>query len=276
MQSDVGGSWFSDDSFWTDYASLLFGPERWAEVPSVVDAILSLAGKTPPGVPCHSGTGADPDRDTPYRHPGAVLDVCCGPGRHALEFARRGWTTTGIDLTPQYIAAAAESADAMGVPAEFIEADARTWERPEAFDLAINLFTSFGYFEDEEDDLCMLAAIYRSLRPGGVLVLDLVGKELAVRDFTEGEWFERDGRIVLTAFSVVGPWEYLRNRWIILDGNRRTDRTWDQRLYSATELVAVLKKAGFTDVRIYGSWDGSPYDRQADRLVAVALKSGTA
>jgi SAM-dependent methyltransferase len=245
----VEGDWFADDAFWTDYAPVLFGGDRWAEVPAVVDSILALAG-TAPG--------------------SAVLDVCCGPGRHALEFAARGHRVVGVDITEPYIAAARDSAGAMGLGAEFILADARSWSRPGAFSLAVNLFTSFGYFETRSEDETMLERIHESLEPGGALVMDLVGKEIAARDFTGGEVFERDGRRIQTEFTVIGAWEGLRNRWVVVDGDKRIDRSWVQRLYAATELRDSLLKAGFSSVALFGSWDGSPYDAEAVRLVALA------
>jgi len=250
--ADAG--WFADDGFWTDYAPLLFGGERWAEAPAVVDAVLALAG-TPPGSP--------------------VLDLCCGPGRHALEFAARGYPVVGVDITAPYLAAAADSARAMGLAAEFIHADARSWSRPGAFALAVNLFTSFGYFDTKAEDEAMLARLAESLAPGGTLVMELVGKETAARDFIEGEWFERDGKLVMTEFSVVGAWEGLRNRWVIVDdqragGARRIDRSWVQRLYAGTELRESLVRSGFASVSLFGSYAGAPYDQHAERLVAVA------
>ncbi len=245
------GPWFSDDSFWTEFAPLLFGGDRWAEAPAVVDAILALSG---------ASTGA------------SVLDMCCGPGRHALEFATRGYSVVGVDITEPYLAAARDSAASMGLSAEFVHADARSWSRPGAFDLALNLFTSFGYFATAAEDSAMLGRIYESLAPGGALVMDLVGKEIAARDFIEGEWFERDGRLVLTEFEVVGAWEGLRNRWILVDGSRRTDRSWVQRLYAGTELREALISAGFCSVELFGTWAGGQYGAKAERLVAVARK----
>ncbi len=245
-------SWFAERGFWEDYASLLFGGERWAEAPEVVSSILELAG-APPGTP--------------------ILDLCCGPGRHALEFAARGHPVVGVDITEPYLAAARDSAEARGLGnAEFVRADARAWSRPGAFGLAVNLYTSFGYFESPEEDRLMLARAYESLAPGGTLVMEMSGKETAARDFIEGEWFERDGRLVMTQFEVVGAWEGLRHRWIIVDGARRVDRSWVQRLYSAVELSSALRSVGFSSVDSYGSYEGAPYDQSAERLVAVARK----
>jgi SAM-dependent methyltransferase len=245
-------NWFADDGFWAAYAPLMFDSARWAEVPAVIDGILALSG---------------------VRKGCAVLDSCCGPGRHALEFARRGYKVTGVDITGPYLEAARDSAAAEGLAAEFVQADARVFERPEAFGLAVNLFTSFGYFATPEEDQHMLSRLYTSLAPGGSLVMELAGKETAARNYIEGEWFERDGKTILTEFTVEGPWEGLRNRWIILDGDKRMDRSWVQRLYAGTELRALLLNTGFATVELYGTFDGEPYGPKARSLVAVATKA---
>lgn len=256
-EAPPSGLWFEDEAFWTAYAPIMFDEARWAEVPAVVDALERLAAP-PKG--------------------GAVLDACCGPGRHSLELASRGYRVTGLDLTAAYLDAARESAAGWGVEVEFVRGDLRRFERKAAFDLAINLYTSFGYFEDPADDLAALRALRASLKPGGALVMELTGKETAARDFTEGEWFERAGGTVLTEFSIVGDWEGLRNRWIVIrpkEGGKegeleRVDRSFVLRLYSAVELRAALLDAGFASVEIYGSLQGAPYDEKAASLVALA------
>ncbi len=252
--ADRGTEWFEDEEFWDVFAPLMFDENRWAEVPGVVDAIERLTGASPPG---------------------AVLDACCGPGRHSLEFAGRGYRVTGVDLMDSYLEAARESARDEGLDIEFLRADLREFRRPGAFDLAVNLFNSFGYFADPAQDLGMLRNIRESLKPGGRFVLEMLGKETAVRDFTEGEWFERNGWTVLTEYSAVGAWEGMRNRWILIRGAERIERTFVQRLYSGTEMAALLARAGFGEVRILGSLDGAPYDRKAESLVALAFPEGS-
>ena len=94
-----------------------------------------------------------------------------------------------------------------------MQADLRSFSRPAAFDVAINVYTSFGYCQTIEEDTQILRNIARSLKPGGYFILEMVGREIAVRDFTAGEWFERAGYTVLTDFSVEGAWEGLRSHW---------------------------------------------------------------
>lgn len=71
---------------------------------------------------------------------------------------------------------------------EFMQADMRAFRMPVGFDLAINLFTSFGYFEEEADDRKVLANVLASLNSGGAYVMDMMGKEILARSFQERDW----------------------------------------------------------------------------------------
>lgn len=241
--------WFEDGSFWESYAPLMFDEAKWAEAPEVVEAIEKLVHLKPKA---------------------SVLDLCCGVGRHAVEFARKGHMVTGVDLTLSYLEAAAETAEAAGLKIEFVRADARRFAHPGSFDLCVNLFTSFGYFRTEEEDIGLLANCARNLAPGGSLVLETIGKEVAARDFVKGEEFERAGWKVKTEYAVVGPWKAETNRWIIERDGERVDRSFDLRLYSGVEMLRALRLAGFSRASIFGGLDGRPYDESAETLVALA------
>ncbi|MFA6508782.1 MAG: class I SAM-dependent methyltransferase [Treponemataceae bacterium] len=261
---ETGKEWFSEAAFWERFAPVMFDPDRWAEVPAVADGIERLAGKAPGKNPA-GRAGADRARSVP-----CALDLCCGTGRISIELALRGWQTVGVDITASYLAAARESADDEGVALELIEQDVRRFVRPAAFDVALNLYVSFGYFDNAADDALLARNALKSLRPHGCFIIETLGKEIAVREFTDGEWFERGGYTVLTEFSVVDSWAALRNRWILLKDGERFDRSFDQRLYSGTELRRLLLDAGFSSVELYGEWDGEPYDEKARVLIAVA------
>lgn len=229
----------------------MFTPERWAEVPAVADGVIRFSQV--------SATAS-------------ILDLCCGTGRLTLEFARRGYGCTGVDITPSYVGAARESADDEALEVEWVLQDVRTFVRPSAYDLALNLYISFGYFDDPAEDLLFVRNAFASLRSPGTFIIETLGKEVAVRDFTDGEWFEREGFTVLTEYQVADSWGALKNRWILIKDGQRIEKTFLQRLYSATELRALLFQGGFGKVELYGDWDGRPYDRDARILIAVARK----
>src|SRR5438552_18525856 len=82
----------------------------------------------------------------------AVLDLCCGPGRCAIPLAKRGFAVTGVDRTKFLLGKARSLARRSHTRVEWIQADMRDFVRPEAFDLVLNLYTSFGYFDNKGDD----------------------------------------------------------------------------------------------------------------------------
>jgi len=144
--------------------------------------------------------------------------------------------------------------------------------RPDYFDTIVNLYISFGYFNDQKDDLKMLRNIYKSLKKNGSFIIETLGKEIIVRDFVEAEWFERAGCTILTEYEPVDSWTFMKNRWILLKDGKRVEKFFTQRLYSASELRALLQEAGFNKVEIYGDWDENPYDQYASKLITVARK----
>lgn len=231
----------------------MFDSKRWAEAPAVAEAVCRIAGLS---------KGAK------------ILDAGCGPGRISVELALRGLDVTGVDLIQSELDAAAETAADENVDLELVRADLRTFKSDKKFDCAVNLYTSFGYCDTIEEDAQILKSIFDSLRDGGYFILENLSRETAIMNFTEGEWFERAGKTVLTQFEVVGAWEGLRSRWILIDNETggRIDHEFVQRLYSAVELKRIMLGIGFKSVEIYGNYDFSPYNQNAKTMVIVARK----
>jgi SAM-dependent methyltransferase len=257
--------WFNDENFWGPFAPVMFDDTHWAEVSQVADGLTHLAR-----LDLYVSLSQSGDL---HRNSGPhILDLCCGFGRITAELARRGFAAVGVDITESYLRTAREDAAYEQLDIEYVREDARVFRRPGFFDVAVNLYISFGYFKKREDDLKTARNVYDSLKPGGAFIIETLGKEIAVRDFVEAEWFERAGFTVLTEYAPVDSWEGLKNRWIIIKDGRRIEKTFTQRLYAATELRALLQEAGFPQVEIYGDWDESPYDHRAKKLIAVGRK----
>jgi SAM-dependent methyltransferase len=147
----------------------------------------------------------------------------------------------------------------------------RRFVRPGSFDVVVNLLTSFGYFADPEDECRTLRNCRANLRPGGVLVMDIMSKEVLARVFRPRDWRrEADGRILLEERKVEGNWRWLEVCWTLLSGGQSHVRTFRLRVYAASELIDLLETVGFRDVRCFGSLGGSAYDQDAERLVILA------
>lgn len=245
--------WFEKEGFWLNYGPVMFDAHHWAEAPGIARAIVDLC-KLPAG--------------------SRVLDAGCGPGRIAVELALLGMDVTGVDIIGPYLEAAQESAADEGVGITTVQADLRRFQAPEQFDLAVNLYTSFGYCGTMEEDTRILQNIAASVKRGGHFVMECLSRENAVRDFTEGEWFCRGGKTVLTDFSVVGAWEGLRSRWILIDDETggRIEHEFVQRLYSAVELRKTLLECGFASAEIYGDFEKAPYNQTAATMVIICRK----
>jgi SAM-dependent methyltransferase len=246
-------TWYEDDAFWETWAPFMFSRERLESAPEEVSNLISLLEIDP---------GA------------SVLDLCCGPGRHSLELARRGFSVVGVDRTRTYLDKAQRQAESEGLKLEFVQKDMRDFSRSDAFDVAVNLFTSFGFFENKEDDELVMKNVYRSLKKNGKLVIDLMGKEIIARIFRERDWQQIDGGIMLEERKVSNDWSWMEVRWILLRDGKMKEFRFSHRPYSAVELRALLEICGFDVTGVYGDLAGAPYDHKAKRLVVLARKGG--
>jgi SAM-dependent methyltransferase len=241
---------FETEAFWGWFGEFGFSEDRWEQAPGEVENLLALAG-LPDGT--------------------AVLDLACGPGRHSIELARRGYRVTGVDRTPAYIEEARSRAIDAGLDVEFVVDDMRSFKRPDSFDLAINLFSSFGYFDEAADDRRAIENAFLSLKSGGRLVMDIMGREtLAMRFQPIALDRYPDGTVVIAERRIVDEWRRLECTWTrIIDGVASSFQ-FGQRIFGAGDLEALLINGGFDRVDFFGGLDGTPYDHTARRLVAVA------
>lgn len=243
--------WHDQDTFWQEAYPTIFTGWIRESAPLEVEKIISLLG---------------------LRVPAQVLDLCCGIGRHSIELARLGFEVTGVDRTRAFLEEAKSKASSENLNLEFVEADMRSFRRAEAFDAILNYFTSFGYFETLEEDRKVLENAYQSLKPGGRLLMDIMGKELILSNFRVKDWFEVDDLFVLEERKLSENFERLETRRIMIRDGKRSEVSFSLRLYSAMEMRLLLHQAGFKKVEFYGSLEGTPYDQKARRLVAVAEK----
>jgi len=211
--------------------------------------------------------------------PGArVLDAPCGFGRHSIEFARRGYRVTGVDFSETELDRARKAAREAGVELALACQDIRDMEFAGEFDLAVNLFSSIGYFSDDEDRL-VLDRFWRALDPGGLFVLDTRNRDQLVRSLPPEERRRVEGwtlRIENAFDPATSRW---RARWWRLKrGSAKGPEAQELvgeseiRLYSAHELSAMLRPERWSRVELFGGLDGTPFSLDAPRLVLAAWK----
>jgi SAM-dependent methyltransferase len=202
-----------------------------------------------------------------------VLDLCCGHGRHAVPLARLGYRVTGLDLSEVFLERGRRSAQEAGVEVEWLHGDMREIPFKGELDAVINMYTAFGYFEDEEN-LQVLRAVRNALKPGGRFLLDVIHHEGVIRRFQpEGVTRHPDGCIVVEDRK----WDCFTGRCdvemtVIEPNGTRKTLSHSVRIYALTELARMLREAGLQLEAYYGGVDGSPLTLDSRRLAILARR----
>ena len=209
------------------------------------------------------------------RRDAEVLDLCCGHGRHAVILALTGLRMTGLDLSEAYLERAAAIAASAGVDLPLVRSDMRELPFEARFDAVINIFTSFGYLNSDEEDQKVLHQVSKALKPGGQFLIDLINREWVVSNYVReerkvvpnGTVYEERREIDLllsrinNSFTVTSP-----------DGTAHHTDGLTIRLYSLTELVRKLEAAGLVYRTVYGGYELERYGVESRRMIVVADK----
>lgn len=203
-----------------------------------------------------------------------ILDLCCGQGRHSLELARRGYEVVGVDLSEALLYVAKKRAEQEGLKVVFLHCDMREIDFNNEFDAVINMFSSFGYLENEAEDEKVLAKVAQALKEGGKFLLDVMNRDWLVRNFQPMGWRADDeGWFVLEERTFDHLSGRVETRWIFIarDGVRY-ERLSSIRLYTVSELRTMLERAGLQVTNLFGDYDSSPYTWDSQRLIVVATR----
>jgi SAM-dependent methyltransferase len=206
--------------------------------------------------------------------PARVLGVACGQGRHSVRLAQEGYDVVGVDTSTQFLADAQAAASERGVHVELHELDMRSLEFEGEFDGALNLFSAWGYYDDETN-LDVLRRIARALRPGGVLLLDVMHRDFLMHVFLPKDWMPlRDGGYAVAdrSFDPVTGVNTVVQRWQAPDGER-WEREHRIRVYTGTELNGMLRASGLIPVEWYGGFRLDPFTHASRRMFVRAQRT---
>ena len=206
----------------------------------------------------------------------SVLDLACGTGRHSVELATRGVDVVGVDFNASALAIAEQSAKERSVSPTFLHRDMRDLVWEEQFDAAFNYFSSFGYFEDDTENLRAAEGVVRALRPDGRFLIETHVMESVFPDFRSHLWNRWDETSRLDHVLQDTRWDAERGRvdtdWTFVRGGDVTTAHSSMRLYTYRELSELLREAGFKHCRGLESLTGEPFTVGSRRLSLVAMK----
>jgi SAM-dependent methyltransferase len=200
-----------------------------------------------------------------------ILDMACGSGRHAIIFAKKGFDVTAVDLSERLLSEAKENADQNSVKIDFVLTDILDFETTRRFNLALNLFTSFGYFDDDEDNFRVILKAYDLLTDGGYFVIDYFNKNYLLKNLIPTSVFSENG-LRITQNRLIEANRVRKN--ISIESNGSTQEFYESvRLYSYEEMITYIKKAGFNIFNEFGGYNGNYFNKESSpRLIIIAKK----
>ena len=243
--------WY-ESSFGYDYLEL-YAHRDEAEAQADIHAIIDLLS---------------PPRNEP------LLDLCCGACRHLLVLREMGFSQlVGLDLSEELLRVGAErlkqpdaGTGSDGVDVRLVRSDMRIIPYENHFSTVLSLFTSFGYFGEDEENQAVLDAVYRCLRPGGRLLMDYLN-----RDYVVAHLVERDEASLPDRCRRVE-----KTTTVTARSGKRREFHESVRMYSQAEMLEMLSSAGFADIYCYGSLTAQACDAESKRLILIAEKGMSA
>jgi SAM-dependent methyltransferase len=238
--------WFSK-WFDSDYYHILYSHRDYNEAKAFIDAL---------------------DRLFNFRPEQKALDAACGRGRHAIYLYEKGLEVTGIDLSEKSIEYAKQSAR-KGL--DFLIHDIRYPLRKEGFDFVFNLFTSFGYFENKEDNFLAIQAFSENLMPNGYLVLDFLNTEKAVNRLVREDCKIVGGIVFHITRRIEG--DFLIKEIHFEDQGKKNHFYEKVRMIRVEEFGNYFKLAGFSVEKLFGDYTLGPFDeKKSDRMIFIGKK----
>ncbi len=202
-----------------------------------------------------------------------ILDLCCGLGRHSLRLAKKGYNVTGVDFSQRYLEIAKERAKKKVINVDFIQGDMKTLTFREEFDAVINMFTSFGYFERDEENLMVLKGVSNALKQGGKFLIDVINRDWIIRHFRERDWREIKGGFLLEnrKFDIARSINYAK--WTVIHNGKRIEKNISLRLYSFHELKSMLESVGLSVMDTYGGFKKEEFTFDSFHTIILSEKS---
>lgn len=201
----------------------------------------------------------------------SILDLACGSGRHSILLAKQGFNVTGVDLSDRLLFEAVKSARAENLNIKFIKSDIRDFHTEDKFDCILNLFTSFGYFETDEENFLVFEKAFNFLAKKGYFVLDYFNKNYIEKNLVMFSKEEKENYSITQERKIIDQ-RVVKRITIKRNG---TEQTYFEsvKLYGSNILILELKKIGFDIVNLFGDFFGNEFDENlSPRFIAICQK----
>ena len=204
----------------------------------------------------------------------SFLDCPCGVGRISLPMASQGIRVTGVDVIPAFLEELQEKARRQKLSVRTFHNDMRRINFKNEFDAAGNLWTSFGFFQKESDNLLALKKMFQALKPGGKFMLHVINRDWLIAHYESNGWHEFSDFKILETRSFDFGTSINRCVFTVIKDGREEQGESDIRMYSYHELIAMFKEVGFVDIEGYGSMKDEPISHERRMMFVTGIKPG--
>lgn len=191
-----------------------------------------------------------------------ILDIPCGAGRHSYHFSKKNYLVTGVDINESCIVTAKKYDQQKN--SNYLQGDMiRLSDYKNSYNLTCNLYSSFGYFNSDEDNEEVFKELTSTLKPGGYLVMSLSNRSWVLNNYQSDLHFE-DGMIHINQYSNYNPETKYNESVFSLEessGGKNFSSYHRLRLYEPIEIISMYKKFGFNNIKIYGSFEGEKFSK---------------
>lgn len=202
-----------------------------------------------------------------------LLDLGCGYGRHAIPLAQEGLQVIGLDRSPDLLLEASKRKNNLDIDLSFIRGDVRQLPFEDPFDAIISMFSSFGYFEDENENFLVLQNIAEALKPGGLFFIETANRDFIIAHNPPVQIYRPPNMTLIEERSFDSLTSQSLVDVTVIQNGTETHLHHAIRLYTATEMDMLLASVGLQTIGVWGDFHGGDFSTDSPHLIFLAEKA---
>lgn len=206
-------------------------------------------------------------------NPSRLLDLGCGYGRHAIPLAQNNLQVIGLDRSPELLQDAIQNSPTPNTNLSFIRGDVRQFPFQTPFDAIISMFSSFGYFEDENENFLVLQNISNALKTGGLFLIETANRDFIIAHNPPVQIYRPPNMTLIEERSFDSLTSQSLVDVTVIQNGEETHLHHAIRLYTATELDMLLASVGLQTLGIWGDFHGGDFTTDSPHLIMLAEKA---
>lgn len=197
-----------------------------------------------------------------------VLDLGCGNGRHSVSLSKYFHEVDGLDISSENIRIANKNKK---TNLSFYLSDMRDFKTKNIYGYIFNLFTSFGYFDNKNDNIKVLKSCYNHLKKNGLILIDFLNADKIKTSNSELKEIKIIDQIKFEITKkIVG--DFITKEIIVFDGELKFNFSEKVQLFGLEGFKSLFKATGFKIIETFGDYYMNPYNLNSNRLILLAKK----